>query len=133
MMLKKGTPHVVTIRLAEGVAPAPLPFQFEAELRFLAAPNQARPKGSVHGDPRNGWSGNDSYLLTKSAVLDVDEPGLYEVRLGLIYRRPSYTTDEPLAQLGGNATVTVGEDGDATVTVTPDPADLKRLIERGKD
>ena len=129
--LRKATPRPVTVRLADGVVPPRAPFRLEVELRMLASPGQIRPKDRNADDPRNSLV-NETAPLARSAVLSVDEPGLYEVQLWLHHAAPSASMNVPLAQAGGIATVVVSEQGEASVTVAPDPEDLKAAIARRK-
>ena len=130
--LVEARPVPVTIKLAETAATPPAPYHIRAQLRLLGASSPAR-LARDWSDPREDIVAFSNEALNPSVTVMVEEPGLYAVDLLLVHYGTLVLVErEPLAQAGGNARVTVGEDRAPTVTVTPDPDDLRRLIERRK-
>ena len=132
LTLVEARPVPVTITLAETAATPPAPYRIRAQLRLLGASSPAR-VAPDWSDPREDTVAFSNEAVNPSVTVMVEEPGLYAVDLWLVHDATLVRIErEPLAQAGGNARVTVGEDRAPPVTVTPDPDDLRRLIERRK-
>lgn len=131
LTLTKATPCPVAIRLAEGVSLPDPPFHFRVELRMTAGRLQLSSEEAEWTDPRNEGI-TETELLEPTVTMMVDEPGDYLVVLKLWDERPRGSGSEFLKQAGGHATVTVKEGDTASVTITPDPDDLRQSVVRRK-
>jgi hypothetical protein len=126
--LHKAPTHAVTIRIADSVAIPDPPFLINVDLNFLCALNEARPSDADWSDPRNDHGDQGSFGADRSVTLHVQNPGVYEVNLWLWKKSETGGSGGGLEQKGGDATVTVLETGEPSVTVDVDPAVLARQI-----
>jgi hypothetical protein len=124
--LRKGKPLTVTIRLAASVALPPAPYTIGVNLQWLCGLDEPRPKDADFLDPRTDHSASAEFDAERTVTREVQTPGVYEVQLWLFKKEAGRHRGGGLEQEGGAATVTVTEEGTASVTVTPDPEALKR-------
>jgi hypothetical protein len=128
--LKKSAPTAVTIRLDDSFTTPPEVAAISVNMLWLCGPDERRPEKAAWDDPRTDHAQQGTFGADRTARVQVQNPGVYEVDLWWSSGGISLGGGGVVEQKGAKATVTVPEDGTPpTVTVTPDAAALKRSLD----
>lgn len=126
--LRPALPRLVTIRLAASAALPPPPFSISAELVWMRQLGPGTVRAPDPDDPRNVACEEAVIGCDRTAMLRVQNRGVYVVHLWVRDARHPGAQREWLGQHNWDATVHVGDGAAADVTVAPDPEQLANLV-----